>query len=231
MTQNKKNISEQEQSAHEGDLYKKVETFFLANRNAIIGVFAAIVIAIGGYFGYKKLIQEPKELDARTKIAAAQVYFEKDSLNLALNGDGINPGFLAITSSYKNTPTGNLANYYTGLIYLKQQNIDEAIKYLSKYKPGTSELEGLTNRLLGDAWSEKGDMDKAVNFYKSAGKAASSDFFSPTYYKMAGDLLLMQEKYADAIAVFEIIQQEYPLSEEGQNIQKEIAYASAKLGK
>ena len=74
-------------------------------------------------------------------------------------------------------------------------------------------------------------MDKAVNFYKSAGKAASSDFFSPTYYKMAGDLLLMQEKYADAIAVFEIIQLEYPLSEEGQNIQKEIAYASAKLGK
>jgi hypothetical protein len=49
-------------------------------------------------------------------------YFESDSLNLALNGDGNNLGFLQIVEDYSGTKAGNLANYYAGVIYLKQGN-------------------------------------------------------------------------------------------------------------
>lgn len=231
MTQKKNREAAAAEQVHEQDAYQKLEAFFLENRNMIIGVFAVLVIAIGGYFGYKKLIQEPKELDARNKISVVQEFFAKDSLDLALNGDGINPGALAIAESYKNTATGNLARFYTGAIYLKKQEFDNAINYLEKYKPGTAELKGLTNRMLADAWSEKGDMAKATDLYVKAAELAKSEFYSPAYYKMAGDLMLIQERYADAIQVFEIIKKDYPLSEEGQNIQKEIANAQTKMGK
>lgn len=227
MTEIKKPVAEQ----HEGDTYKKVEQFFLNNRKTILGALGVVVLGIGGYFGYQQFILKPKEEDARIKIVTAQAMFQKDSLDLALNGDGVNPGFLAISESYKNTATGNLAHYYIGTIYLKQKNFDLAIEHLEKYKPGTDELAGVTNMQLGHAFSEKGDNDKAVGFYKKAAELANNDFYSPYYYKMAGDLLLHLEKYEEALVVYEIIKKEYPLSEEGQNIQKEIAFAETKLGR
>lgn len=228
MAENKNVKTEQVQ---EMDTYRQVETFFLKNRNMIIGGIAVIAIAIAGYFGYQKFILEPKEMDAREKIATPQSNFQKDSLTLALNGDGINPGFLAIIDNYGNTATGNLAHYYAGVIYLKQNDLDNAIKHLEKYDPKTDELAGLTYMQLGHAYADKKDLDKAVSFYKKAAVESKSDFFSPYYYKMAGDLLTVQEKYADAKAVYEIIKKEYPLSEEGQNIDKEIAYTETRIGK
>jgi len=63
----------------------------------------------------------------------AQKYFEQDSLNKALNGDGQNPGFLDIIDEYSMTNASNLANYYTGLIFLKQGKYQDAINYLEKF--------------------------------------------------------------------------------------------------
>lgn len=225
MAENRKTIEQ----VQEPDTYRKVENFFLQNRNMIVGGIVVIALAIVGYFGYQKFILEPKEMDAREKISTPQSNFQKDSLMLALNGDGINPGFLAIINSYGNTATGNLAHYYAGIIYLKQKDLDNAILHLEKYKPKTDELAGLTYMELGHAYADKGDLDKAVSLYKKAAVESKSDFFSPYYYKMAGDLLSVQEKYADAKSVYEIIKKDYPLSEEGQNIDKEIAYTQTKL--
>lgn len=228
MAENKKNTTVQPENT---DLYRNVENFFLKNRNIIVGGIAIIAIAIVGYFGYQKFIIAPKEMDAREKIATPQANFQKDSLAFALNGDGINPGFLAIIDNYGNTPTGNLAHYYAGTIYLKQKDLDNAILHLEKFNPKTDELAGLTYMQLGHAYADKNNFDKAVEYYKKAGAAAKSDFFSPYYYKMAGDLLAVQGKYADAKKIYELIKSDYPLSEEGQNIDKEIAYTETKIGK
>ncbi len=217
------------EQVQEQDTYRRVENFFLKYRNSIVGGIVVIALAILGYFGYQKFILGPKEADAREKIAIPQGLFQKDSLKLALNGDGINPGFLAIIDNYGNTATGNLAHYYAGIIYLKQNNLDSAILHLEKYKPKTEELAGVTYMELGHAYADKGNLDKAVELYKKAAVESNSDFFSPYYYKLAGDLLSVQEKYAEAKAVYEIIKKDYPLSEEGQNIDKEIAYTQTKL--
>ncbi|MBC8173449.1 MAG: tetratricopeptide repeat protein [Chitinophagales bacterium] len=225
-----KKTAEPEVRVQKQDLYQKVENVFMHNRNIIVGVIGVIVIAILGYFGYKQLYLGPKEEQAETKIAFAQINFGKDSLQLALNGDGINPGFTQIISDYGNTTTGNLAKYYAGNCYLKLKDFDNAIKNLEDYKPATDELSGLTHLQLGHAYAEKNDFPKAIENYKKAGETAKSDIYSPYYYKLAGDLMAMQQDYKGAKEVYQIIKRDYPLSEEGQGIDKDIAYTETKLG-
>ena len=57
------------------------------NRNIINAFVIGLVIAVGGYFGYKYLYQMPREKKASDKIFWAQETFAKDSADLALKGD------------------------------------------------------------------------------------------------------------------------------------------------
>ena len=59
---------------------------------------------------------------------AIRSYYEKDSFNLAINGDGTNPGFLDIIEDYSATPAGNLANYYVGVSYLHLGQYEDALE-------------------------------------------------------------------------------------------------------
>ncbi|MEZ5014202.1 MAG: tetratricopeptide repeat protein [Chitinophagales bacterium] len=214
----------------EKDLYQRVEHFFLQNRNVIVGILAVIVIGIAGYFGYKKLIFEPKVLNAQNNIAAAQKYFDADSIDLALNGDGTSMGFLSIIDKYGNTPSGNLAHYYAGVCYMQKKELDAAIKQLESFDPKTDEIAGRTYELLGHAYADKGDFKKAISLYGKAGDAAQNNLQSPFYYKMAGDLMMDQQDYKGALDMYKKIKKDYPLSQEGQNIDLDIAYAESKIG-
>lgn len=62
----------------------------------IVNVVLVLVVIIAGYFGYNRFIAEPHAQEAANQIFGAQNYFEKDSFNLALNGDGNVLGFIEI---------------------------------------------------------------------------------------------------------------------------------------
>jgi len=212
------------------DTYIQVENFFLKNRNIIIGVLALIILAIGGYFGYKKLYMEPREEQAQNSVSSAQKYFNTDSLDLALNGDGVHMGFNSIIDKYGNTATGNMAHYYAGVCYLLKKDFDNAIKNLEAYDPGTDELAGKTHELLGHAYAEKKEYQTAIAEYKKAGDEAKNNIQSPFCYKLAGDLMAEQNDLKGALEMYKKIKKEYPLSSEGQNIDVDISYAETKLG-
>ena len=82
------------------------EQFIEKNQKMLINIVLVLVIIIGGYFGYKHLVSEPKAKEASSQIFGAQNYFEKDSFNLALNGDGNILGFVEIADKYSSTPAG-----------------------------------------------------------------------------------------------------------------------------
>src|SRR6266581_3318817 len=90
-----------------------------SNPKIIIGVVAALVLTVGGYFGWKYYIDN-QEAQAQKEMFQAVHYFETDSLNLAFNGDGNNLGFLQIIDEYGMTPAGNLATFYACVISFKQ---------------------------------------------------------------------------------------------------------------
>src|SRR5882757_7682231 len=96
------------------------------NPKIIISIVGAIVLIVGGYFGFRYYQGTQNEL-AQKEMFQAIRYFEADSLNLALKGDGNNLGFEQIIDDYGMTDGGKLANFYVGYIYLKQGKFKPAI--------------------------------------------------------------------------------------------------------
>jgi len=76
---------------------------------------------------------------------------------------------------------------------------------------------------MGDALVELGRLDEGINRYIEAAEKANNSFNTPLYLMKAGQILEMQQKYAEALKLYERIKNEYPESTEGATIDKYIA--------
>ena len=111
----------------------------------------------------------------------AVYYFEADSLDKALNGDGNNLGFLDIADEYGITDAGNLANYYAGVSYLKQGKFELARLYLEDFSADDLLIQARAYSLVGDSYMEEEKYDDAAKYYNKAANYKPNKYFSPTY--------------------------------------------------
>jgi len=186
-----------------------------------IGVLAVVLIVVGFVF-FKKMIIAPKQREAVSQMWMAEKYFERDSFNLALNGDGNNPGFLDIIDEYKMTKAANLAKYYSGICYLNLGQYDDAIANLKSFKGDDLMLSVIAVGAVGDAYMQMEDKETAVKYYLEAAQKGEIDFVTPIYLMKAGELLEDQKDYDKALEVYTEIKDDYPESREAQNIDKYI---------
>ncbi len=201
----------------------KTEKFFEKNQKILLIVVGSIVVVVLGYFGFKKLYLEPKEKEAQEQIWVAQRYFEQDSLDKAIKGDGNNLGFADIVDDYGMTKSGNLAKYYLGMCYLKKGNFQDAIDQLKSFD-GEGEIVGpMAKGAIGDAYMELGDADKAVDYYIDAAKMKSNEFTSTMFLFKAGFAYEDLGKYDKALEVYKKIQKDYFKSYEARDIEKYIS--------
>lgn len=208
---------------------QQATNFFEANQTKIIGVVAGIVLVIGGWMAYNTFIAGPKQAKAADALWKAQEKFEQDSFQVALeNPGGGYMGFLSIIKEYGGTKAGNLARYYAGVSHLNVGQFDEAIKQLEAYKAHGSMAEAMKHGALGDAYSEKNEMDKALSHYEKAARAKSNDFLAPYYMKKLALLYETQGKTDKALTLFKEIKSTYPNSNEALSIDKYIARAEGK---
>lgn len=221
MAKKKTDRTEEQMQAVEGAL-SKTEQFIEDNQKILTTIVTVIVIAVLGYFSYHKFYLNPKQEEAQNQMFMAEKYFEQDSLELALNGDGQYPGFLQIAEDYGMTKSGNLANYYTGVIYLKQGNYKKAIDYLEKFDGDETVVQIWAIGKIGDAYMEMGEMDKAVDHYISAADHENS-FTAPHFLMKAGMTYELMDKPSKALSVYKKIKNEYPGSKEYKEIDKYIA--------
>src|ERR1700750_2669351 len=89
------------------------------NKKPLNTIITVLVVIVGGFLVYSKLYKAPREEKAATAISFAQRYFQVDSLDRALNGDGQHAGFLKVLKNYDGTKSANLAHYYAGICYLR----------------------------------------------------------------------------------------------------------------
>lgn len=207
------------------------EMFIEKNQKIIIIALAAIVIVVLGFLGYRKFISEPREIKANNEIFSAQGYFEQDSLDKALNGDGQNAGFIDIINDYGSTKAGNLAKYYAGVSYLKKGEFQKAVEYLEDFSTEDPLVGPMAIGALGDAYLELGKNEKAVAQYMKASSASDNELTSPVFLMKAGMTYELLGTYDKALEVYKTIKTNYPRSFEGRDIDKYIARAEGFITK
>ena len=205
----------------------KSEQFVEENKNIIIGAVLAIVIVIGGYMAYNDYYLAPLQKEATNELFNAKQYFEKGSYDTALKGDGQYLGLLDIADDYSMTKSGNVANYYAGLSYLKLGKYDEAINYLEKFSSDDKMVGSVAKGAIGDAFVGLNQLDDALDYYIVAADANENDFTTPLYLMKAGNTAMELKEFSKAQDLFERIKNDFSKSAEAQSIDKFIARAIA----
>lgn len=159
----------------------------------------------------------------------AEQYYLLDSFNLALNGDGLELGLLDVVDQYGSTPSGKLAHYYIGMIYLKQGNYEDAIAHLKKYKGKDNIISTMAMGAIGDAYLELDEKDIALKYYKKAVKNSDNNFTAPAYLLRAAITYELMDNYKEALKLYKEIQEKYPRSLEARDIDKYISRAETAL--
>jgi tetratricopeptide (TPR) repeat protein len=209
------------------EAFSKTELYIEQNKKSLSIIALAVVALVGGYFAYKYWYVAGEETKARSEMFKAEAYFEKDSLDKAINGDGNGLGFSQIVDEYSITPSGNLAEYYLGVCLLKKGQYEEAIQHLEEFDSKDQIVAPIATGAIGDAKLELGQVEEAITYYIKAAEQSNNKFTTPIYLKKAA--LANEDKgaYADAVKLYERIKNEYSETSEGREIEKYIAHAKA----
>ena len=206
--------------------FGKTELYIEQNKKSLGIIFGVIALLVGGYFVYKLWYVEGEEVKARAEMFVAEDYFGKDSIDYAMNGDKNGSiGFIEIVENYGFTPSGNLAEYYLGMCYLKKGQYEEAIAHLEEFNGKDQIIAPSAIAGIGDAHLELGKVDEAITYYLKAAEQNNNVFTSPICLKKAGLAYEEKQNYADAIKIYERIKNEYAETTEGREMDKFIARA------
>ena len=213
-----------------GEVYTKTELFLERNKQAVtIGVVGLLVV-VGGLLGWRKFVAEPKAREAAELAWKAQYYFEIDSLDRAMMGDDMWPGFVSLADDYGSTPTGKLAHYYLGAIHMKKGEYEAAIDEYGKADVDDDVLRAMAIGGMGDAYVELGRTDEAVKQFEKAAGLADNAFTTPMFLMKAGILYKQGGDWNKAAQAFERIAKEYPSSAEANSARKYLGMAEAMAG-
>jgi len=222
MTRRRKDLEKEETLVDIVKTKEDAQDYFERNRYGILGALGIAAILLGGYLFYKYGMIKPREKEALERMYQAEFQFSRDSFALALESPGgEGEGFLDIIENYGGTNAANLAKYYAGISYLNLGRNDEAIEYLSAHSATGNITPTWKNGALGDAYSEKGEFDKAISFYSKAA-SAEDEASGPYFLNKLGLLKKKQGDNAGALQAFTKIKDKFPNSTEGRLAQKYI---------
>lgn len=205
------------------------EEWVARNQKFILGFLGGAALMTIGYLLYQKFVVEPNEQKATDDLYVAQQNFQaavdaqdpkvQDSLfTLVVKGAEGKQSAVDLASQYSGTDSGNLANYYAGIAYLNLKKYDDAIKFLEAYKANDDFTGPIAVGAIGDAYAQKKDNAKALEYYEKAARAKANEFTTPRYLYKAGVMCVEMGKKADALKYFTEIKEQYESAPEAQQI-------------
>ena len=208
------------------DALTQSEVFLIKYKNAIIGGVVAVIIIVAGFIMYKNLYAEPREEKAQAALFKGQEYFEQDAFEQALNGDSIGyTGFLKVADDYSGTKAANLAKAYAGICYAQLGKYEEAVKMLDSFNGKDQMVAPAILGAAGNCYAQLGQLDKAASTLLSAADKADNNTLSPIFLIQAGEILVKQGKYDDAVNAYTKIKDKYFQSYQAMDIEKYIEQA------
>jgi predicted negative regulator of RcsB-dependent stress response len=220
-----KTVSRPVEQNQETQAVDRAKDFWSRYNRPITIAALAIILVGGGYLAYKNFVQGPNEQKAAEAIFKAEEYYRLDSFRLALNGDGVNQGFVKLADKYSGTKSGNLAKFYAGASFLQVGDAANAVKYLGDFDTDAKQIQARAYKLLGDAYAEQGKNKEALSNYKKAAhhfekdEANSSDYLFLAAYFAAR----VQNDQKEAVELFKELKQKFPRTEKGFEADKFLA--------
>lgn len=199
-------------------------------KNANIGLVALIVLVAGAFY-YFRYYMPQLETEAASQLFMAERYFEKDSMDKVLKGDGKYSSAPDVADEYGNTKAGNLAKYYSGRAYMSKDEFKKALEYLEDANFTDEILAAMVIGLQADCYSELGEIAKAADTYMKAAQKRENLYTSPMYLMKAGLHFEEVKKWEEAVKAYTMIKDKYKESRQSQLSMKYIARAMAHLGK
>lgn len=207
----------------------KSEQWIEKNSKFLFSTLVGIVVLFLSYLGYHKYISEPNEIEATNELAFPRKYYDQASiagsgidslLTLGLEGADGKYGFIDIAKSFSGTNAGNLANYYAGISYLEMKKYGKAIEYLENFNSDDEILSSITIGAVGDAFADIDQPKQALEYYMKAASKKDNDFTTPLFLYKAGITAMELKEFDKAVSLFTNIKDNYPISNQGKDIEK-----------
>lgn len=201
------------------DRLQGAESWAEKNPKIIIGISVVIALIVGGFFGFR-YYKDSQEQEAQEEMFQAIRYFEADSLDLALNGDGNNLGLIDVISDYGVTDAAKLANYYAGVAFLKKGDYKVARLYLEDFSSNDLLVQARAYSLIGDTYMEEQNFEDAAKYYQKASDYKPNKYFTPVYLMKAALAYEKSNQNEKAVAAYDKIINQYYEAPEYQNARK-----------
>ena len=218
-----------EESIDIGEKLGKAEKYVGDNKRSLTIISGAIIAVLGIYFGYRQFVVNPQEENAQKEMYVAERYFSRDSINLAIKGDGSFPGFKDITENYGSSQSGNLAQYYLGMSYLKKGEYENAIEALKAYDAEDDVTGALALGGIAAANWELGRTDEALTYYKKAADWDENSFTKPIFMMKTALIYFLNKDYKSSLSLYQQIKKDYPSSTEAREADKYIGLVEGSM--
>lgn len=214
------------------------EDWVARNRKVLITLVGVVVVVILGYLAYDNFVLKPRQEEAVKEMGVPLKYFsqglktapgpDRDTLFIrALHGAG-GYGLLDIVDNYSGTDAANIAQYSSGMAFLKLGKYDEAIDHLEAFSGKDEFYPAVTKGALGDAFSEKGAPEKALTYYEQAANVRKNTYTTPRYLLKAAVTALQLDKKDKAQELLNRIKEKYPDSAEADKVSVYLGLAGSK---
>jgi|TARA_B110000902_G_scaffold42048_1_gene45596 predicted negative regulator of RcsB-dependent stress response len=221
-------MSTEEQSAENKGI-QSISEFLETNKNNVLIAGIALILVAGGIYYYNNSYAPAMETEASESLFMAERYFSQDSLDKALNGDGLNLGMKDISDEFGSTSAGNRASFYAGKILLEKGQFEEALGYLSDVSMDDEIMAAQVTTLRGDCYSEMEQYEKAGDTYMKAANMRDNNLTTPYALLKAGAAYEEAGEFDDAKSAYEKLQANYSDSRSSDRVEARIARVEAKL--
>ena len=216
MTKNEKTGAKTEIVGHQKENFlTKITEFFNQYQKIIYGTLTALLAIILLIILGNRFYLQPKMEKGTAMILKPIEYYNTalqtgDTLlfQKALEGDEEYEGFEAIIEQCKMTRIANTARYFAGLCYLNMGQKEEALDYFKKFKHKENVYWYACQALIGDIYDDMQDESTAMKYYKKAVKG-DDPYYTPIALFKLGQMYEKQDKWKDALAQYEKIEQKY----------------------
>lgn len=208
---------------------QSITQFLDTNKNNLLIAGIALILVAGGIYYYSNSYKPALESEANESLFTAERYYNQDSLDKALNGDGLHLGMIDIADEFGSTNAGNRASYYSGRILLEKGQYQEALDYLSKVSMDDEIMAAQVLTLRGDCHSEMENYKAAGELYMKAANKRENNLTTPYALMKAGIAFEEAGELSSAKKAYEKLQEDYATERIVDKIEVRIARVEAKL--